>query len=166
MCEIANQSESFTATLTVIVPNPQACFLECDKLAHTKPPMHVPDSKPNPLGPKSNNMQVLSCRGTCHCCIGSSNNVVCSTKQKSNQVACLQSSLERLQQPSVDLYQIHWPGFPILNAWANDAFCRGLVKCHQQGLAKAVGVSNYNIKRMQRAHSIMAVSTCIQHQTM
>ena len=69
----------------------------------------------------------------------------------------LQSSLERLQQPSVDLYQIHWPGFPILNSWANDAFVKGLVKCHQQGLAKAVGVSNYNIKRMQRAHSIMAV---------
>ena len=71
---------------------------------------------------------------------------------------CAQASLERLDQKSVDLYQIHWPGFPILNAWANDAFCKGLVKCQKQGLAKAVGVSNYNVKRLQRAHDVMKVS--------
>ena len=69
----------------------------------------------------------------------------------------MQASLDRLNQKSVDLYQIHWPGFPVLNSWANDAFCKGLVKCHQQGLAKAVGVSNYNVKRMQRANGIMQV---------
>lgn len=57
----------------------------------------------------------------------------------------------------MDLYQIHWPGFPILNSWANDAFCRGLVDCQKQGLAKAVGVSNYNVNRMQRAHGVMKV---------
>lgn len=70
-------------------------------------------------------------------------------------VKALKASLERLDQKSVDLYQIHWPGFPILNAWANDAFCKGLVKCQKQGLAKAVGVSNYNVKRLQRAHDVM-----------
>ena len=69
----------------------------------------------------------------------------------------MQGSLDRLNQKSVDLYQIHWPGFPVLNSWANDAFCKGLVKCHQQGLAKAVGVSNYNVNRLQRANGIMKV---------
>ena len=71
---------------------------------------------------------------------------------------CKQASLDRLDQKSVDLYQIHWPGFPILNSWANDAFCRGLVDCQKQGLAKAVGVSNYNVNRLQRAHGVMKVS--------
>ena len=70
---------------------------------------------------------------------------------------CVQGSLDRLNQKSVDLYQIHWPGFPVLNSWANDAFCKGLIKCHQQGLAKAVGVSNYNVNRLQRANGIFKV---------
>ena len=74
-----------------------------------------------------------------------------------NKVWCLQGSLDRLNQKSVDLYQIHWPGFPIVNSWANDAFCKGLVECQKQGLAKAVGVSNYNVNRMQRAHNVMRV---------
>lgn len=70
-------------------------------------------------------------------------------------VKALKGSLDRLNQKSVDLYQIHWPGFPIVNSWANDAFCKGLVECQKQGLAKAVGVSNYNVKRLQRAHDVM-----------
>lgn len=70
----------------------------------------------------------------------------------------MQASLERMQQKELDLYQIHWPGFPVLNSWANDAFCRGLVDCQKQGLAKAVGVSNYSLSRMQRAHDVMRVS--------
>ena len=62
-----------------------------------------------------------------------------------------------MDQKNLDLYQIHWPGFPIVNSWANDAFCRGLVDCQKQGLAKAVGVSNYNLNRLQRAHGVMKV---------
>ena len=73
-----------------------------------------------------------------------------------------QASLERIDQKTLDLYQIHWPGFPIVNSWANDAFCRGLVDCQKQGLAKAVGVSNYNVNRLQRAHGVMQVtSACL-----
>ena len=60
-------------------------------------------------------------------------------------------------QKELDLYQIHWPGFPVVNSWANDAFCRGLVDCQKQSLTKAVGVSNYNLNRMQRAHGVMKV---------
>ncbi|KAL3136261.1 hypothetical protein ABBQ32_007270 [Trebouxia sp. C0010 RCD-2024] len=70
-------------------------------------------------------------------------------------VKALKASLERMNQKELDLYQIHWPGFPVLNSWANDAFCRGLVDCQKQGLAKAVGVSNYGLSRMQRAHDVM-----------
>lgn len=69
----------------------------------------------------------------------------------------MQDSLQRLNQQSVELYQIHWPGFPVINSWSNDAFCRGMAKCQKMGLAKAVGVSNYNEKRLRRAHGIIEI---------
>mmetsp|Transcript_9893 Transcript_9893/g.24651 ORF Transcript_9893/g.24651 Transcript_9893/m.24651 type:complete len:177 (+) Transcript_9893:105-635(+) len=46
-----------------------------------------------------------------------------------------------------DLYQLHWPGL-----WQNDAYLEGLAETVKQGLVKAVGVSNYNEKRLQQAH--------------
>ena len=48
----------------------------------------------------------------------------------------LQSSLRRLGQSSVGLYQIHWPGFPVINNWATEAFVEGLANVQQAGLAK------------------------------
>ena len=51
----------------------------------------------------------------------------------------VQSSLRRLGQSSVGLYQIHWPGFPIINNWATEAFVEGLASVQQAGLAK-VGI--------------------------
>ena len=81
-------------------------------------------------------------------------------------IACVQQSLERLNQQSVDLYQQHWPGFPVLNSWSNDAFCRGLAKCQKLGLAKAVGVSNFNEKRLRRAHGIIEIVRCSCHQSL
>lgn len=74
---------------------------------------------------------------------------------KNAPVKALKGSLERLGQSSVDLYQQHWPGFPIVNSWANDNFYEGLAECQKQGLAKAVGVSNHNEKRMKRAFQVM-----------
>ncbi|KAK9831705.1 hypothetical protein WJX74_006595 [Apatococcus lobatus] len=72
-------------------------------------------------------------------------------------VKALKDSLQRLNQQSVELYQIHWPGFPVINSWSNDAFCRGMANCQKMGLAKAVGVSNYNEKRLRRAHGIIEI---------
>ena len=57
------------------------------------------------------------------------------------------------------LYQQHWPGFPVINSWANDAFYTGLAECQKQGLAEAVGVCNHNEKRMKRAFQVMQVSS-------
>lgn len=51
----------------------------------------------------------------------------------------VQSSLRRLGQSSVGLYQIHWPGFPVINNWATEAFVEGLANVQQAGLAK-VGI--------------------------
>lgn len=49
----------------------------------------------------------------------------------------------------------HWPGF-FLNAFSNDAFLEGLVRCRQQGLCQAVGVSNFNAQRLRAAHRRLA----------
>nr|WP_316787655.1 aldo/keto reductase [Thermoleptolyngbya oregonensis] len=65
----------------------------------------------------------------------------------------LTASLKRLQVPTVDLYQVHWPfdflmGQPtLMNALADEV---------QQGRIKSVGVSNYSAEQMQRAYDLLA----------
>ncbi|BAU44249.1 aldo/keto reductase [Leptolyngbya sp. O-77] len=65
----------------------------------------------------------------------------------------LTASLKRLQVPTVDLYQVHWPfdflmGQPtLMNALADEV---------QQGRIKSVGVSNYSAEQMQRAFDLLA----------
>eukprot|EP00879_Flechtneria_rotunda_P029134 GHRR01031403.1.p1 GENE.GHRR01031403.1~~GHRR01031403.1.p1 ORF type:complete len:251 (+),score=77.02 GHRR01031403.1:367-1119(+) len=63
--------------------------------------------------------------------------------------AC-KASLQRLGKQQVDLYMQHWPGF-FPNAISNDAYLAGLADCVQLGLTKAIGVSNFNAKRLKKA---------------
>ncbi|MCO5573366.1 hypothetical protein L7F22_027135 [Adiantum nelumboides] len=60
-----------------------------------------------------------------------------SWKRKSS-LRFVKESLKRLDLKSVDLYQLHWPGL-----WGNEAYIDGLADAVEQGLVKAVGVSNY-----------------------
>ncbi|KAF9620553.1 hypothetical protein IFM89_013218 [Coptis chinensis] len=62
-------------------------------------------------------------------------------------VAALKDSLSRLGLSSVELYQLHWPGI-----WGNEGYINGLGDAVEQGLVKAVGVSNYSEKRLRDAH--------------
>jgi aryl-alcohol dehydrogenase-like predicted oxidoreductase len=64
----------------------------------------------------------------------------------------LRASLERLGLEQVDLYQIHWPS-PLVPI---ERYAEGLVAAHRLGLAKAVGVSNYDKNQMQRAYTTLA----------
>jgi aryl-alcohol dehydrogenase-like predicted oxidoreductase len=67
---------------------------------------------------------------------------------KSQVLRALRGSLRRLEIPQVDLYQVHWPySLMSVEHWA-----AGLADAVQQGLARAVGVSNYNRVQMRRAH--------------
>jgi aryl-alcohol dehydrogenase-like predicted oxidoreductase len=71
---------------------------------------------------------------------------------KSRLAASLRKSLGRLNLAQVDLYQIHWPLPPVpIETWAN-----GLADACAAGLARAVGVSNYNVEQMRRAHAALA----------
>jgi len=63
----------------------------------------------------------------------------------------LQNSLKRLQRSQVDLYQIHWPYTPLaIESWAS-----AMADVVGEGLARAVGVSNYNSSQMRRAHGVL-----------
>ncbi|XP_057792784.1 uncharacterized oxidoreductase At1g06690, chloroplastic-like isoform X2 [Salvia miltiorrhiza] len=62
-------------------------------------------------------------------------------------VSALKDSLARLQLPSVDLYQLHWPAI-----WGDEGYIDGLADAVEQGLVKAVGVSNYSEKRLCAAY--------------
>uniref|UniRef100_A0A1D1ZDY1 Putative oxidoreductase At1g06690, chloroplastic n=1 Tax=Anthurium amnicola TaxID=1678845 RepID=A0A1D1ZDY1_9ARAE len=62
-------------------------------------------------------------------------------------LSALKSSLSRLGLSSVDLYQLHWPGL-----WGNEGYIDGLGDAVEQGLVKAVGVSNYSEKRLRDAY--------------
>jgi aryl-alcohol dehydrogenase-like predicted oxidoreductase len=67
-------------------------------------------------------------------------------------VSALQGSLKRLGLEKVDLYQIHWPT-PITPI---EVLAEGLAMSVQAGLARAVGVSNFNKNQMQRAYTVLA----------
>lgn len=63
-------------------------------------------------------------------------------------ISALKDSLSRLGLSSVDLYQLHWPGI-----WGNEGYIDGLGDAVEQGLVKAVGVSNYSEKRLRDAYN-------------
>ncbi len=63
----------------------------------------------------------------------------------------LRASLERLGLPSVDLYQIHFPLPPL----AVETWAEALADVVQEGLARAVGVSNFDERQMRRAYSAL-----------
>ncbi len=71
---------------------------------------------------------------------------------KNSVVRALRGSLERLGLEHVDLYQLHWPS-PVI---PNDMYVEGLALAFQAGLARAVGVSNYDMKQMQQAQNILS----------
>jgi aryl-alcohol dehydrogenase-like predicted oxidoreductase len=67
-------------------------------------------------------------------------------------VRALRGSLRRLGVLRVDLYQIHWPFPPVpIETWMN-----GMADAVELGLTSAVGVSNFSVRQMERAHAALA----------
>ncbi|WP_058911065.1 2,5-didehydrogluconate reductase DkgA [Entomohabitans teleogrylli] len=59
----------------------------------------------------------------------------------------LQDSLEKLQLDYVDLYLMHWP-VPGKNHYV-EAW-KGMIELQKQGLAKSIGVCNFQVNHLQR----------------
>lgn len=57
----------------------------------------------------------------------------------------LRASLDRLDVPAVDLYQLHGP----ISLRSHAALAEALAVAHQAGLVRAVGVSNYSEREMR-----------------
>jgi aryl-alcohol dehydrogenase-like predicted oxidoreductase len=67
-------------------------------------------------------------------------------------VRAVRGSLRRLGLEKIDLYQVHWPVGPRdVTHWA-----RALADAHGAGFVRAVGVSNYDVPQMLRAHDALA----------
>ncbi len=72
--------------------------------------------------------------------------------RRNSLLKALQGSLKRLQMQRIDLYQIHQPLPPVkIETWME-----AMLEAHREGLIAAVGISNYNLERMQRAHDTLA----------
>jgi aryl-alcohol dehydrogenase-like predicted oxidoreductase len=71
---------------------------------------------------------------------------------KGSFVRALKASLARLRLEAVDLYQIHWPT-PLLSV---ERMMEGLGLCVQEGLARTVGISNFDQSYTLRAYSALA----------
>jgi aryl-alcohol dehydrogenase-like predicted oxidoreductase len=67
----------------------------------------------------------------------------------------LEGSLSRLGLDAVDLYQIHWPipDEEIEEGWATFA------ELKEEGLARHIGVSNFDVEQLRRAQRIAPVET-------
>lgn len=63
----------------------------------------------------------------------------------------LKGSLNRLGLETLDLYMMHWPLPPIpVERWT-----KSIVRAYEQGLIKAIGVSNYDLAQMRRAQEVL-----------
>ena len=71
---------------------------------------------------------------------------------KKSVIRALRGSLDRLGLQRVDLYQLHWPSSVV----PNDIYVEGLALAFQAGLTRAVGVSNYDFRKMQQAQNILS----------
>jgi aryl-alcohol dehydrogenase-like predicted oxidoreductase len=66
-----------------------------------------------------------------------------------------EDSLRRLQTDYIDIYQVHWPD-PCVAIEETAAVLRQL---HEQGKIRAIGVSNYSLKEMDRFSAVAPLHT-------
>lgn len=67
-------------------------------------------------------------------------------------LAALRESLKRIGKAKVDLYQIHFP-FP---TFSNAALMESLKEAVEEGLTRAVGVSNFSKEQMEEADDVLS----------
>jgi len=71
-----------------------------------------------------------------------------------SMVKAARESAARLQRPAVDIGQLHW-STANYQPLQEKAMWGGLVDMYEQGVVRAVGVSNYGPKQLQRIHKYL-----------
>jgi aryl-alcohol dehydrogenase-like predicted oxidoreductase len=66
---------------------------------------------------------------------------------KGSLPAAARDSLKRLQRPSIDLYQMHWPTPPA----SPEGWMHAMADAKEAGLINQIGVSNYGPRNLERA---------------
>jgi aryl-alcohol dehydrogenase-like predicted oxidoreductase len=61
------------------------------------------------------------------------------------------NSLKRLDMPTVDLYQIHWPTPPL----SIESMAEAMADAVEAGLTRSVGVCNYDEEQMRLTHRVL-----------
>lgn len=64
-----------------------------------------------------------------------------------------EDSLRRLNVDVIDLYQIHWPTEELEEGWS------AMARLQKEGKVRWIGVSNFNVKEMQRAQAIAPITS-------
>jgi aryl-alcohol dehydrogenase-like predicted oxidoreductase len=67
-----------------------------------------------------------------------------------------EESLRRLKVDAIDLYQIHWP---VEDVNELEAGWSTMARLQQEGKARWIGVSNFNVEQMQRAQAIAPITS-------
>ncbi len=77
-----------------------------------------------------------------------------SLKAESIRREC-EASLRRLKVDAIDLYQLHWPApeEDIEEGWTE------MLRLKQEGKARNIGVSNFNVEQMKRAQKIAPITS-------
>jgi aryl-alcohol dehydrogenase-like predicted oxidoreductase len=68
----------------------------------------------------------------------------------------VEASLRRLGVEAIDLFQIHWPdesGVPVEESWGE------MARFVAEGKARAIGVSNYDVERLERCEKVRHVDS-------
>ena len=67
-----------------------------------------------------------------------------------------EASLRRLQVETIDLYQIHWP---VDDMRENEEGWRTMAELQQEGKARWIGLSNWNVEQMRAAQRIAPITS-------
>jgi aryl-alcohol dehydrogenase-like predicted oxidoreductase len=67
-----------------------------------------------------------------------------------------EDSLRRLKVDAIDLYQIHWP---VENITELETGWSTMARLQREGKARWIGVSNFNVQQMKRAHKIAPITS-------
>ena len=79
----------------------------------------------------------------------------CSPQKAGRELETLHESLEQLGTDHVDLWLVHWPGADVVAMW------RAFVEARELGLARDIGVSNFDLQQLDEVTDATGVRPAV-----